>query len=71
MSGLLSIINMLNPRPAVAPPADYSGLEYKWKMFSFRPAYFKVEALAFLALGAFLLLYLGGQYLSNSRAQST
>lgn len=71
MSGLLQVLNMINPRPAGPPPADYEGLEYKWKMFTLRPAYYKMEAIAFVVVAAYLGLYLLGRYINTARAKST
>jgi hypothetical protein len=68
MQGILSALNAISPAPVGPITEDYDGLKYDWKMFTFRPAYFKTEAIAFSVLGGYLLWYLLGQYFNSSRA---
>ncbi|KAF8621573.1 hypothetical protein AX15_007599 [Amanita polypyramis BW_CC] len=42
MASVVKLLAGLAPPPFVQP-VDYDGLEYKWKMFVFRPGLFKVE----------------------------
>ncbi|KAK7049520.1 hypothetical protein VNI00_005551 [Paramarasmius palmivorus] len=68
MSALTNILASLAPPPVVVPE-EYDGWEARWKLFVFRPAYFKTEA---LLLGA-LLFYVGfwfiGKGLNSKKAQ--
>lgn len=70
MSGLVKLLAAMSP--TVGPITEqYDGLEYKWKMFVIRPAYFRTEAIAFGILGAYILWFLLGQYVNGARAAST
>ncbi|ORX33760.1 hypothetical protein BD324DRAFT_638477 [Kockovaella imperatae] len=70
MSNWVQILNSLNP-PMAPVAGTYDGLEYKWKMFVFRPALFKREAIVVSVLGAYLLWFYAVGYLSYSRATKT
>ena len=68
---VLKLLSALSPAPQAPLTEGYDGLEYRWKMFVFRPAYFKNEAIAFAAILAFLGWFYVGQYLNTSRAAAT
>ncbi len=70
MSVLLKALQAITPPPAAPAPINYDGLEYKWKMFVFRPAYFKFEGIALGVLGAYLLCYYLGKFYNGSRAKA-
>ena len=71
---LLSVLNFVNKisPPAAGPaPRDYDGLEFKWKMFVFRPAMFKYEGMIIAVLGGYVLLSFLLGLLNKARARST
>ncbi|KZT24476.1 DUF1682-domain-containing protein [Neolentinus lepideus HHB14362 ss-1] len=61
------ILQGITPPPPVVP-ADYDGLEYGWKNFVFRPAEFKIEAVAAAGVIAFLVLFWVGKDSNAKRA---
>lgn len=70
MSALIKLLGVITPPPAAPAPREYSGLEYRWKFLTFRPAEFKFEGLMFAVIGAYLLTYFVGKYFSDKRAKS-
>lgn len=64
----LAAVSAFQPQP---PTLEYEGTEYRWKMLTFRPAEFKAEGLAFVALGLYLVLYFIGRAYNMSRAKAT
>lgn len=68
-SPILKLLSSL-PQPPKPAAHEYSGLQYKWKMFVFRPAEFKFEAIALAVLGGYLLFYLIGKAFNMGRARS-
>ena len=70
MSGLLKLLQAVTPPPPAPAPREYSGLEYRWKFLTFRPAEFKLEGIMFAALGVYLLTYFVGKFFSDRRAKS-
>jgi hypothetical protein len=68
---LLNILGALSPAPAAPLTDNYDGLEYRWKMFVFRPALFKNEAIILGAILAFLGWFYLAQYLNTQRANAT
>ncbi|THH28955.1 hypothetical protein EUX98_g5245 [Antrodiella citrinella] len=55
-----TVIGFLTPPPPTMSE-EYEGLEYKWKMFTFRPALFQLEALFIAAI----LFYVGFYWLGS------
>jgi hypothetical protein len=70
MSQFLKLINTVMPPPAQPAPREYSGLQYKWKFVTFRPAYFKFEAIAFAVLLGYLALHMIGRFINTTRAKA-
>jgi hypothetical protein len=70
MSQFLKIINAVMPPPAKPAPREYDGAEYKYKFVTFRPAYFKFEAIAFAVLLGYLALHFIGRFINNYRAKN-
>jgi hypothetical protein len=70
MSAFLKLINTVMPPPAQPAPREYSGTQYQWRFVTFRPAYFKFEAIAFAVLLGYLLLHLIGRVINTSRAKN-
>ncbi|WRT67341.1 uncharacterized protein IL334_004311 [Kwoniella shivajii] len=70
MSGLLKLISVIAPPPAAPMSREYDGLEYRWKIFAFRPAVFQFEAAVLGIVGIYLLTYFMGKYINNGRAKS-
>lgn len=70
MSGLLQAIAAITPPTPQPLSRDYDGLEFKWRMFVFRPAAFKFEAMMLGVLGAYMLLHLLGRQWNNGRAKA-
>ncbi|KAF9453011.1 DUF1682-domain-containing protein [Macrolepiota fuliginosa MF-IS2] len=66
MSLFTKILGGLSPPPAVVPE-DYDGLEYRWKLFVFRPAYFQKE----VWLVAGILLYVAVWWIGSSKNKRT
>ena len=63
-----AIIAALSSAPNAPVTGDYDGLEFRWKMFTFRPAMFKVEGIMLSVLGVYLLVYALGRMINQSRA---
>ncbi|QRV87617.1 endoplasmic reticulum membrane protein [Ceratobasidium sp. AG-Ba] len=63
-----SILSFLTPSAAIFPPEEYDGYQIRWKNFVFRPAEFKYEALALVALVVYFALYFFGKRLNENRA---
>ncbi|KAG6821261.1 hypothetical protein H0H93_002371 [Arthromyces matolae] len=58
---LQNLLKGLSPPPVIVPP-EYDGLQYKWKMFVFRPAMFKLELVLLIGIAVYLAaVYLGIQ----------
>lgn len=64
----LSALSAFSPKPATE---EYEGLEYRWKVFTFRPAEFKLEAAIFIVVGAYLAWYFLGKSWNQTRATAT
>jgi hypothetical protein len=62
----LAALSAFQPKP---PTLEYDGLEYRWKMLTFRPAEYKLEAALFAAVGIYLLFYFAGRTYNMSRAR--
>ncbi|WWC89776.1 uncharacterized protein L201_004702 [Kwoniella dendrophila CBS 6074] len=71
MSGLVKLLQVITPPQAAPLSREYDGLEFRWKMFSFRPAAFKFEAAVLSIVGFYLLIYLVGKSINSGRAKST
>lgn len=63
----LAALSAFQPKP---PTLEYDGLEYRWKMLTFRPAEYKLEAALFAAVGAYLVVYLLGKMYNMGRAKA-
>ncbi|CAK9784055.1 DUF1682-domain-containing protein [Cutaneotrichosporon oleaginosum] len=70
MSGLIKALAAITPATPAPLQREYDGLEFKWKMFVFRPAAFKFEALMLAILGGYLLLHLLGKQFNMGRAKN-
>lgn len=70
MSGLIQAIAAITPATPQPLSRDYDGLEFKWRMFVFRPAAFKFEAMMLGVLGAYLVLHLLGRQFNMNRAKN-
>ncbi|KAK4684873.1 PAT complex subunit CCDC47, partial [Tremellales sp. Uapishka_1] len=70
MSALIKLLSFVTPAPPTPLGRDYSGVEYRWKMITFRPALFKFEGAALGLLGLYLLWYLVGRNINTSRAKA-
>ncbi|WWD01172.1 hypothetical protein V866_008112 [Kwoniella sp. B9012] len=70
MSGLVKLLGAIAPPPAAPLSREYDGLEFRWKMFTFRPAAFKFEAAVLGIVGFYLLIYLVGKTINTGRAKS-
>ncbi|TFK55735.1 DUF1682-domain-containing protein [Heliocybe sulcata] len=64
---LATLLAGITPPPPIVS-ADYDGLEYRWKNFVFRPAEFKIEAVAAVAVIAFVVLFWTGKDSNTKRA---
>ncbi|EPQ59261.1 DUF1682-domain-containing protein [Gloeophyllum trabeum ATCC 11539] len=64
---LARLLQGITPPPPVVP-AEYNGLEYRWKNFVFRPAEFKIEGLAALGIILYLVLFWIGKNRNAQRA---
>lgn len=52
------------------PSLDYTGLEYRWKNFVFRPAEFQKEAVFAGMLGLLMLVYFLGKKWNEQKARA-
>ncbi|KAG8796762.1 hypothetical protein FRC12_000012 [Ceratobasidium sp. 428] len=68
MSSPPSLLSFLTPSQALFPSEEYDGYQFRWKNFVFRPAEFKYEGLALIAVIAYFALYLFGKRLNEKRA---
>ncbi|KAF9259522.1 DUF1682-domain-containing protein [Marasmius fiardii PR-910] len=68
MSFAGSLFQAITP-PQVSVPEEYDGLQYKWKMFVFRPAYFKMEVYLVGALLFYVAVWLVGKNANRNKAQ--
>ncbi|WWD16133.1 hypothetical protein CI109_100558 [Kwoniella shandongensis] len=70
MSVLIKALAAIAPPPPSPLSREYDGFELRWKMFAFRPAAFKFEAIALSVLGLYLLLYVVGKQVNGGRAKA-
>ena len=70
MSGILGLLQAITPISPPPPTEHYDGLEYRWKMLTFRPAQFKFEGYALSVLTAFFVVWYIGKTFNQSRAKS-
>ncbi|WVO20918.1 uncharacterized protein IAS62_002219 [Cryptococcus decagattii] len=70
MSGILQFISTIAPPPPAPLQRDYDGYQVCWKIFCFRPASFKFEAVAFALLGLYLGMYFVGKIINGGRAKA-
>ncbi|KAJ3785455.1 hypothetical protein GGU10DRAFT_354804 [Lentinula aff. detonsa] len=68
MASFINILSHLTPPPFTAPE-EYDGLEYRWKLFTFRPAYFKNELYLLGALLFYVAFFFLGQSINSRRAE--
>jgi len=71
MSALLKVLGAISPPPAQPASRDFDGLEFRWKMFTFRPSLFKLEAILLGVVGAYLAWYFIGRWYNNQRADAS
>jgi hypothetical protein len=69
MSGLLGLLQAITPVAPPPPTEHYDGLEYRWKMLTFRPAEFKFEAYALSFLAVFFAVWYTGKTINAARAK--
>ena len=70
-SPILRLLSALSPPQAPSADVPYDGLEYRWKMILFRPALFKTEGILLAVLGAYMLWFYIGGFISYGRAKKT
>lgn len=70
MSSFLQAIAAITPATPQPLSREYDGLEFRWRMFVFRPAAFKFEAIMLAILGGYLLLHLLGRQINMGRAKT-
>ncbi|KAF9462667.1 hypothetical protein BDZ94DRAFT_1194336 [Collybia nuda] len=68
MAGVLNKILVSLTPPPVVNPVDYDGLEYKWKIFVFRPALFKNEVYLLTGLFVYIAVVYYGVLINSKRA---
>ncbi|KAF4574585.1 hypothetical protein EYR40_005670 [Pleurotus pulmonarius] len=64
---LKTLLEGLTP-PPFYNSAEYDGWEYKWRVFTFRPAYFKIEAGLLAGLLLVVVFFLWGKSQNSRRA---
>lgn len=69
MASLLKTLGGLAPQGPQNAPREYDGWELRWKMFTFRPATFKFEAIMLAVLGAYVAVHLIGKAINMGRAR--
>ncbi|KAJ7771391.1 hypothetical protein DFH07DRAFT_804199 [Mycena maculata] len=67
MAALTQLLQALTPVPVVLEE-DYDGLEFRYKIFVFRPALFQKEAALLGALLFYALFFLYGRWINTRRA---
>ncbi|KAF8826741.1 hypothetical protein HHX47_DHR5000694 [Lentinula edodes] len=68
MASFINVLSRLTP-PPFAAPEEYDGLEYRWKLFVFRPAYFKNEVFLLGALLFYVAFFFVGQFVNAKKAE--
>ncbi|KAE9410524.1 DUF1682-domain-containing protein [Gymnopus androsaceus JB14] len=68
MASFLNIFSQITPPPFVTPE-QYDGLEYRWKMFVFRPAYFQKEAILLGALLFYVAFFFIGRSINTKKVE--
>ncbi|KAL0579687.1 hypothetical protein V5O48_002317 [Marasmius crinis-equi] len=68
MSFVGSILQAITP-PPISVPEEYDGWEYKWKMFVFRPAYFKTEVYLIGAILLYVAVWFVGKGANGRKAE--
>jgi len=68
MSSPSPLLSFLTPSPALFPSEEYDGYQLRWKNLVFRPAEFKYEGLAVVAVVVYFALYFYGSRLNENRA---
>ncbi|TCD69698.1 hypothetical protein EIP91_006715 [Steccherinum ochraceum] len=63
---LLALSALTPPPPDMTE--EYDGLEFRWKMLTFRPALFKIEGYFLAAVVAYIAFYFIGKQVNSSRA---
>ncbi|KAI0337553.1 DUF1682-domain-containing protein [Trametopsis cervina] len=66
---LSKILSVITPPPVVVDP-DYDGLEFRWKMFTFRPALFQTELYYVAAVLLYVAWYFIGKRSNAKRANT-
>ncbi|KAI0084178.1 DUF1682-domain-containing protein [Irpex rosettiformis] len=66
---ITKVLSVLTPPPVVLSP-EYDGLEFRWKMFTFRPALFQQELFYVLAIALYVAWYYVGRSSNFERATS-
>ncbi|KAJ4478085.1 hypothetical protein J3R30DRAFT_3290672 [Lentinula aciculospora] len=69
MASFVNVLSRLTP-PPFAAPEEYVGLEYRWKLFVFRPAYFKNEVFILGALLFYVAFFFVGQSINSRKAEN-
>ncbi|KAF9075804.1 hypothetical protein BDP27DRAFT_1314520 [Rhodocollybia butyracea] len=68
MASFVNILGRITPPPFNAP-AQYDGVEYRWKFLVFRPAYFQTEAILLGALLFYVAFFFVGQSINAKKAE--
>ncbi|CAD6567438.1 MAG: hypothetical protein TREMPRED_003625 [Tremellales sp. Tagirdzhanova-0007] len=70
MSGLLKLLQAVSPPQSAGPSRHYDGYELRWKAFVFRPALFAFEATMLGIMATYILVYVVGRTINQSRAKA-
>ncbi|KAJ3828599.1 hypothetical protein EV361DRAFT_155024 [Lentinula raphanica] len=68
MASFVNILSRLTPPPFTAPD-EYDGLEFRWKLFVFRPAYFKNELYLLGVILFYVAFFFVGQSVNSKKAE--
>ncbi|KAJ8086630.1 hypothetical protein PM082_005453 [Marasmius tenuissimus] len=68
MSFVGSLLQSITP-PPISVPEEYDGLEYRWKIFVFRPAYFKTEVYLIGVILLYVLAWFIGKGVNGRKAE--
>ncbi|KAK1236578.1 hypothetical protein PQX77_000130 [Marasmius sp. AFHP31] len=69
MSFVGSLLQSITP-PPISVPEEYDGLEYRWKIFVFRPAYFKTEVYLVGIIVLYVVAWFIGKGVNGRKAES-
>ena len=70
MSGILKLLQTITPPQASPPSRHYDGYELKWRALVFRPALFAFEGIMLAIMATYILVYVAGRTINQSRAKT-